>query len=171
MGGIDDADAVQISDFWFDKPTSQFIANVAMSDGSIQRASGLAIVMVSIPVPTRRLMPGELISKSDVTMASLPQGRVGAFAITDEGDLLGMEVKRMLAQGRPIAHQSITAPIVIERGDKVEIKYSNDLMSLTAPGRATNSAALGEQVKVINLISNSSVIGFAKSDRTVEVSP
>ncbi|MGC8000932.1 flagellar basal body P-ring formation chaperone FlgA, partial [Salmonella enterica] len=79
----------------------------------------------SLPVPTRRLMPGDLIGAQDIKTVEMPLSRVGAFTVVDEEKLAGMQVRRMLAQGRPVMTQSVMQPLVVGRGDKVNILYDD----------------------------------------------
>lgn len=161
--------AIVISDYWMDKRTGQFIANLVTNNGSTQRISGAATLTIPVPVPTRRVMPDEILSNADLQIISLPYRRVGAFAVTDLKDLTGMQVKRVLALGRPVMIQSVTPPIIIDRGDRVSIKFSSGALSLAAPGKAISSAYLNQDVRVVNLVSNKTIIGIARENGVVEV--
>jgi flagella basal body P-ring formation protein FlgA len=88
----------------------------------------------------------------------------------DKNELIGMQSHRLLAQGRPVLENSITPPIVIEKGQKVEILYSDGAMTLTAPGKALDQAYKGKQIKVVNLISNKTLTVIAQNEDIVEIS-
>lgn len=163
------AQAVMLSAFWMDTATGQFVANAVTASGQVQRVSGLALLTVQVPVPNRRLLPGEILTEADLQTISLAHGRVGAFAITDAAKLVGMQVRRVLSQGRPVMVQSVQPPVIIDRGDQVTIRYSDGSLSLAAPGRALASAALGQDVKIVNLVSNTSLVGTATAKGVVEV--
>ena len=49
------------------------------------------------------------------------------------------------------------------------IRFDDGSIVLTAPGRALNDAASGDTVRVVNLVSNLSLVGTAQADGTVEV--
>ena len=161
--------AVMLSAFWMDPATGRFVANAVTAAGQVQRVSGLALLTVEVPVPTRRLLPGEILAPGDLQTISLAHGRVGAFAVTDSEKLVGMQVRRVLSQGRPVMAQSIQPPLIIDRGDQITIRYSDGSLSLAAPGRALASAALGQDVKIVNLVSNTSLVGIATAKGVVEV--
>lgn len=163
------AQALLISDFWIDKKSGQFIANLVIESGETRRITGAAILTVAVPVPARRLMPDEIVTEADITTISLPYRRVGMFAVISKHKLIGMQVKRVLASGRPVMTQSVMAPNIIDRGDRVSIKYKHGAMSLSAPGKAISDAHLDQDVRVVNLISNKTVIGMARADGIVEV--
>ncbi len=162
-------DAVMLSAYWMDPATGQFIANAVGADGAVHRVRGLATVMLQVPIPTRRLMPGDIVADNDLSVVRLPQGRLGAFTVTQRDELVGMQVRRMLAEGRPVMVQSIMQPLVIDRGDLITIHYADGPLKLTAPGRALGDAHRGQEVRIVNLASNTSLAGIAASEGIVEV--
>jgi flagella basal body P-ring formation protein FlgA len=145
------------------------VAEVVRESAAVERISGLALVTVPVPVPARRLMPDEIIGEADLVTISLPMGRLNDFSVTDPADLVGQQVRRMLPEGRPVMVQSVMAPLVIDRGERVRIRFDDGAIVLTAPGRALNDAASGDTVRVVNLVSNLSLVGIAQADGTVEV--
>ena len=82
---------------------------------------------------------------------------------------MGQQVRRMLPEGRPVMVQSVMAPLVIDQGERVRIRFDDGAIVLTAPGRALNDAASGDTVRVVNLVSNVSLVGTAQADGTVEI--
>jgi flagellar basal body P-ring formation protein FlgA len=165
----DRTDALLISDFWYDPASAQYLANITTEEGEVERIAGLALITIPTPVPVRRMSAGEIISEADLQVVDLPHSQVAAFALLDDEKLLGMEVSRVLAQGRPVMEQSVRPPLIIDRGDKVEIRYRNGPMSLSAPGKALNDASKDEELRVVNLISNKTVIALALEEGIVEI--
>ncbi len=161
--------AVMLSAFWMDSNTGQFLANAVTPEGKVTRIAGLATLTVPVPVPLRRLMPGDVVGEADLAIAHLPHGRVGAFAVLDREALVGMEVRRMLAKGRPVMSQSVSPPLVIDRGDKVSIQFTDGALRLSAPGRALGDAHKGQEIKIVNLVSNKSLVGIATGKGIVEI--
>lgn len=162
-------DAVLISAWWIDPGTGRFIANAVTDAGDLRRISGLATLILPAPVPLRRLMPGDIITESDLGTVDLPAARVGAFTITNIEDLIGQQVRSLLPEGRPIMVQAVMQPLVIGRGDLVTIHYSDGALALSAPGRALADAHHGQDVRIVNLVSNAIVAGIASADGTVRV--
>jgi flagella basal body P-ring formation protein FlgA len=155
--------------FWIDPRTGQFLADALLETGETQRVSGVALAVANVPVPVRRLMPDEIVSDADLADLEVPLARLPNFAVTDRGDLVGQEVRRMLAEGRPVMAQSIMAPRAVTRGQRVTISLREGGLALSAPGRALGDAARGEIVKVVNLSTNASVSGTAAASGVVEV--
>lgn len=161
--------AVMLSAFWIDRATSQFRANAVTEAGEVVRIGGLAVPTVSVPVPVRRMLPDEIVAAEDLRMIDLPLARVGAFAQTDAAALVGMQVRRVLAPGRPVMVQSVMQPRIIGRGDRVSIIYVDGQLALSAPGRALDDAHRGEEIRVVNLVSNTMLVAVATGDGVVEV--
>lgn len=156
-----------IKDFWIDKKNGQFIGNLVLA-GSEIRIWGVARLNVSVPVPARRLMPGEIIADSDINVVEMPWQRVNAFAVLKAEDLIGKQVRRMLPQGRPVSVQSVSPPLVITRGQKVTIEFRRGGLYLTAEGKAITDAFSGQEVRVVNLSSNRIIVGIARDDGKVD---
>lgn len=161
--------ALGVAEFWMDPRTGRFLANVISDHGAVQRVSGFMQFLVPMPVPTRRLMPGEVIGPRDITMAQVATGSIGTFAIATAETLPGMEVRRMLEAGRPIMEQSVMKPFAVARGSKVTIAFDHGAMRLSAPGRALADAHVGDHLRVVNLSSNKTITATARADGVVEV--
>ena len=164
-------DAMLLNAFWMESATGQFVADVLRETGEVSRISGLAVVTAVVPVPSRQMMPGEIVTPSDLIDAEFPVRRIGDFAVTDANMLIGKQVRRVLGKGRLVMAQSVMAPVLVERGQRVKIILSDGGLNLIASGRALGEAAQGEQVKVVNLVSNLSVVGVAIADGIVKIEP
>ncbi|MBW4961660.1 flagellar basal body P-ring formation chaperone FlgA [Sulfitobacter sp. CW3] len=162
-------DVVTLAEFWMDVRTGKFLANAVLSNGDIQRIAGLAQITVPVPVPNRRLLPDEIVSEADLAMVRLPMGRIGSYVVTDATEVVGKQVRRILSPGRPIQAQSIIQPLIIGRGDRVEIHFSDGILALSSPGRALSDAHRGQEIRIVNLISNKTVTAVATGDGTVEI--
>ncbi|EPX78036.1 flagellar basal body P-ring formation chaperone FlgA [Salipiger mucosus] len=169
LSGQEDAEAVVINDWWMDPASGKFLANVVLEEGSITRVSGVAIVAVEVPVPARRLSAGAIIAENDLETRSLPAGRVGSYAVLEADDLVGMQVQRVLMRGRAVQEQSISPPIIIQRGEIVTISYQNEGLDLSAKGKALAAGFKGQDVRVVNLVSNKTLVGVASKEGIVEV--
>ncbi len=166
-GGI--KEAMMISAFWMDTHTGQFVANAVTEDGGVRRVGGLALLGLEVPVPSRRILPDEIITKQDIIVDRLPYARVGAYAVVDINELVGKQVKRILTKGRPIMMQSIMKQRIIDKGDLIEIRYSKGPLKVTAPGRALSSASHGQDIKIVNLVGNKTLVGIAAAEGLVDI--
>lgn len=157
-----------IREFWIDHSTGQFIANLVEPTGQVSRISGLALLTLPVPVTKRRILPDEVIQADDIEMTDLPWQRVNVFAVLDPKDLIGMQAKRLIAQGRPVQLQSVTPPIVVSRGQEVDIELRHGALHLVTKGKAIGDAYLGQEVRVVNLSSNKTITAIARADGVVE---
>lgn len=157
-----------IREFWIDRDTGQFIANVVTDLGEVRRVWGMATLTQPVPVPVRRIMPETIVQPEDVEMVEMPWARVNAFAVTELDGLVGMQVRRMLTPGRPVQLQSVQPPVIISRGERVTIQLSYGGLELSAEGKAISDAHLGQEVRVVNLSSNKTIVGVARADGLVE---
>lgn len=162
-------EAMVISAFWMDISTGQFVANAVTQDGGVRRVGGLALLGLEVPVPNRRMLPDEIITKQDITVERLPYARVGSYAVIETKSLIGKQVKRILSKGRPIMTQSIMEQRIIGRGDLIKIRYSDGLLKVTAPGRALSDASRGQDIKIVNLVGNKTLIGIASAEGLVDI--
>ena len=162
-------EAAMLAEFWMDPGTGQFLANAVTDAGEVRRISGRAIVTVAVPVPTRKLLPGAVLSEADLRFEDMPMGRVAGYSVLDPADLIGKEVRRVLTPGRPVQAQSVREPLVVARGGRVEIRLSDGALGLKAPGRALEDAHRGQEVRIVNLVSNTSLTAIATAPGVVEV--
>ncbi|MGV6810882.1 MAG: flagellar basal body P-ring formation chaperone FlgA [Brevirhabdus sp.] len=158
-----------IREFWLDPKSGKFIANVVTEMGDVRRVWGAAILTVSIPVPIRRLEPGDIVSGADLQSLEMPWARLSSFAATQMEDLVGMQVRRALVPGRAVARKSVMPPSVVSRGQKVMIELSQGSLRLSVMGRALSDAYLGQEIRVVNLSSNKTIVAVAIADGRVEV--
>ncbi|WP_299877653.1 flagellar basal body P-ring formation chaperone FlgA [uncultured Sulfitobacter sp.] len=166
-GSIQNGDFIQ--EFWMDPKTGQFIANVMTEYGVPQRVWGVAVVTIEVPVPTRQILPDEIIQVSDITTVEMPLQRLGTFAVRAKDDVIGKQVRRMLSVGRPVPRQSVIPPKLVTRGEKVKIVLNQGGLRLTAKGRALADAHLDQEIRVVNLSSNKTISAIARSHGVVEV--
>ncbi|MCE0503894.1 MULTISPECIES: flagellar basal body P-ring formation chaperone FlgA [unclassified Roseivivax] len=162
-------EAMLLSAFWIDRKSGQFLANALTEGGEEVRLGGYAIATVPVAVPVRQILPGEILTEADLRVISLPRARVGSFALTDRDKLIGMEVRSLLTTGRAVMAQAVQEPLVIRRGQSVAIRLNDGRLVLSAPGRALRDAHAGEEIKVVNTVSNTTVTGYATKNGDVEI--
>ena len=153
----------------YDRAASSFIATVQLSDGSTARTQGRVSAVVDLLVPNRAIAPGEITRAEDFSIRTLPAQSYGRFVLSHPDQIIGREVRRVLAEGRPVQAQSLQEPRLIKRGDRVELLYTRGALSLSAPARALDDAAEGEALRVQNLNSNRTVNAVAKGEGQVMV--
>ena len=152
-----------------DPRSGKFGAERGVYTGGVQAFGRLALVPGPVPGPVPRLLPYDTIREVALAIMRLPVGRIGAYVITDAEEVIGKQVRRVLTPGRPIQTQSIIHPLVINRGERVDIYFSDGLLALSSPGRALDDAHEGQEIRIVNLVSNKTVTGIATGEGTVEI--
>jgi flagella basal body P-ring formation protein FlgA len=122
-----------------------------------------------VPVLTRVVNKGEVLTSGDIGMARVNFDRVPEGALVDPNIAVGRESTRTLNRGEVLRGDTLVVPAVIKSGDKVVIRYFSGFLEATATGVAMESAPAGAPIKVRNDISKKVVSGKAKEDGIVEV--
>jgi flagella basal body P-ring formation protein FlgA len=159
-----------IRHFAYDPPTGRVRALVE-SSGRVHELAGTAVVEIDVPVPTRRILPGEILSQGDLTTVTMPADRLPAGAAASLDGLIGMSARRPLPPGRLIQSSSVGAPIVVTRQEPVTLVFEQGGLYLAAQVRALEDGGVGDRVRVMNPSSNAVVTGTVTAPGTVSVSP
>lgn len=157
-----------VRDLAYDPRGGQVRALVS-SGGRIVELKGKADITVDVPVPTRRILPGEVISEGDLTTLPMPMERLGDTVATSRDALIGLASRRALPPGRLIQTASVGAPVVVQRNKPVSLVYEDGPLLLAARGRALQDGGVGDTVRVMNVASSIVVTGTITGPQTVTV--
>ncbi|MCX5865304.1 MAG: flagellar basal body P-ring formation chaperone FlgA, partial [Deltaproteobacteria bacterium] len=91
-----------------------------------------------------------------------------AGLIQDPKQAIGQKLKVSLPAGAILYAQSIDAPPLVNRGERVTIMAKSQAIQITAHGEARNSGALGEMIRVKNLTSRREIQARVLSPGVVE---
>ncbi|MCL2876209.1 MAG: flagellar basal body P-ring formation protein FlgA [Betaproteobacteria bacterium] len=121
-------------------------------------------------VAARPLPAGQILGPSDFEhrrgdIAALPND-----VLADASHATGRPTRQALAQGTPLQTRMLRIPEAVRQGNKVTVFSQGKAFRVSNTGRALNSAAPGETVRV-RLPNNQVVSGTALHDGTVEVNP
>lgn len=117
-------------------------------------------------VATHTIRSQAILTARDVEL--IEQNIVGAYISADE--VIGMEARVVLYAGRPIRMDDIGPPAVIERNQIVTLYYTTGTLMIAADARALGRAGVGDRLRVMNLMSRSTVTGWVQQDGSVSVS-
>ncbi|HSK39060.1 MAG TPA: flagellar basal body P-ring formation chaperone FlgA [Arenibaculum sp.] len=152
-------------------PASGQVRSLVLSGGRLYELTASTSVEIDVPVPVRRIPPGEILSEGDLTTVPMPLARMPASAIGSKDLLVGMASRRLLAPGRLIHARSVGAPVVVERNKPVTLVFEQDGLYLAAQGRALQDGGVGDEVRVMNPSSHAVVNGMVTGPQTVSVAP
>ena len=140
-----------------DKPIKRQIVN-----GKIER-------IIKIPVLSTTLQNGDVIRKADISWLSLPSYKIQQNYILSEDQLIGLTPRRMAVAGEPLRFSQIIEPLMVSRGDKVTITYSDGSIQLVSEGKALQNGARGDTVRVANYSSNRTIDAVVIASGNVSV--
>ena len=120
-----------------------------------------------IVVAARTLPARSLIVAEDLELRALDV----PGAITDMGQIVGMETRVALYAGRPIRPGDVGFPAVVERNAIVMLVLQSGSMRITTEGRALDRAGPGDVIRVMNLASRTTVTATIGIDGAAYVTP
>jgi flagella basal body P-ring formation protein FlgA len=167
---------IGVSGLKYDFSSGEFRATVFAPAGSASPAarrevSGRIFPVTQVPVLKGAMQQGDVISAEDIEYIDLRAAELGANVITDAKKIIGMSPRRGLAGFRPVTPSDIVPPVVVKKGEMVTMLFRSDMISLTAQGKALESGAAGEVVKVVNKSSGQSVEAVVTGLREVTIAP
>ena len=91
----------------------------------------------------------------------------GALTFPDEA--IGLEARVALYAGRPIRPDDLGPPSIIERNQIVSLVYAAGGLAIQTEGRALARGGVGDAIRVMNLVSRTTVNGLITHDGSVQV--
>ncbi len=151
MGATTEVDVTQLE---FDGGTGRFTALVGVVADSAPaaqlRLSGRVVEMAELPVPRRRMMPGDVIEKSDLEWVRLRAAQAKGEVVQAMRDAVGLALRHAVQPGQPILLADLGKPVVVQKGTPMLLALDTPGIQLTAQGLAMEPAGVGERVHVVN---------------------
>lgn len=126
-------------------------------------------VWTDIVVTAQALKRGSLLSKADLRLqrVNLAETRNGTLYNAEEA--IGMELRRTLAAATPLRIRDLDEPMVIKRGDRVQIAARLGGLRVIMPGTALANGRIGQQIAISNDRSDRKVRAKVIAEGQVEV--
>jgi flagella basal body P-ring formation protein FlgA len=164
---------MKLESMTFDQVQGRFSAVlVAPADGTEQTrtpVTGRATALIEVPVLTRKVKPGEIITAADIGYAEVRVNRTAGEVLRDMGDLVGQTPRRALTANAPIRASDLQQPQVVGKGTLVTIVLQSRAMMLTAQGKALEGGGEGDVIRVVNTMSNRTIEGTVTGPGQVSV--
>jgi flagella basal body P-ring formation protein FlgA len=109
---------------------------------------------------TKRLQRHALIEEADVSAVRHNITMLDSGALMKPQDAIGKRLRTSLRPGAILYAHLLESPPMVQRGDLVTIIAESNVIRVTVPGEARNAGALGDLVRVKNLMSRKEI--FAK---------
>lgn len=127
---------------------------------SVPLSAGADTVLASRTIKSKSIIVAEdlVVQKNDAPNA-----------LSKLSDVVGLEARVMIYQGRPISPADVGPAAIIERNQIVTLIFLRGGLVIETEARALGRAAPGEIVKVMNLSSRTTVSGTADARGNVVV--
>ncbi|MES2983708.1 MAG: flagellar basal body P-ring formation chaperone FlgA [Pseudomonadota bacterium] len=135
----------------------------------VKPISGVYGALFDVPVLTRQLGRTDIIEASDLSTRTISERLLRKDTVTDPKSILGQSPRAMISANRPIRLTEISQPIVIKKGQPVQMTYTSPYMSIKTTGVALEDGSKGALIRVKNDKSEKAVSGQVQSAGHVEV--
>ena len=116
---------------------------------------------------TRALMPGDVIRSDDVVAHPVP--RPLPQALFSDRNIVGQQIKRRVQADRPLTEPDVGPRIAVLASTPVTVLWSSGSLRMEMQGRAEESGALGDEIRVLNTQSGQTIRGVVTGDGMTEV--
>lgn len=117
---------------------------------SVRPVAGSYTALVDVPVVTRQLTKMDVIEEKDITLKATPEKLLRKDTVLDPKQLVGLSPRNGISANRPIHANEISAPILIKRGDIVEMGYNTPYISIKTTGIALEDGVKGGPIRIKN---------------------
>ena len=114
------------------------------------RLSGRVQPMIEIPVATRHMLAGDVITPEDIHVARLRASGVRADVAQWPAQAIGMALRHNVAAGSPMPLADLGHPVLVRKNSAVMMLLDAPGLSLTAQGIAAEDGGRGELIRVLN---------------------
>lgn len=167
------APTFEIDDLDYDPTNGWFKASViAPSSASpIYRGtlSGRLYATSNIPVLKDSIRNGHVITRADLDFITVRSNLLNHDTALSADDLIGMTPRTVIIAGKPVGTNNLTAPQIIDRGQYVTMVFKKGPLQLTAKGKALDSGAKGDMIRVVNIASANTIEATVTDFREVSV--
>ena len=154
MGAATEVDVTQLE---YDGGTGRFTALLGvMADNAPAaqlRLSGRVLEMTELPVPRRRMAPGDVVEKNDLEWVRVRAAQARGEVVRAMREVVGQALRRSVSPGQPIQLADLGRPVVVQKGMAMLLALDTAGIQLTAQGVAMEPAGIGERVHVVNPVS------------------
>ncbi len=144
----------EVSQLEYDAGSGRFSAILSvLVDGMAPvntRLTGQADDTIELPVPTMRLSTGTVLRPEDVHFARIHTSLVHGEVVRTLDRAIGMQLRRQVAPGQPLATADLALPTMVQRGATVQMGLQSPGLSLVGQGIAMDAGATGERIRVLN---------------------
>jgi flagella basal body P-ring formation protein FlgA len=167
------SERAEIVDLKYNPQRDYFQADVVApsADNPLKKISvtGQIKRMIKVPVLRNTLQNGDIIGANDINFIDVEEQTLQHDVILHANDMVGLTPRRIAYAGKLILQGTLGKPQLVTRGDAVNITFREGPLVLTAKGKALQSGAKGDLVRVTNTNSSRTVDAFITGENQVAV--
>ena len=122
-----------------------------------------------VVVATQALARGRVIARGDLVLVERDRADAPADAVRDPESVVGLRTRRSIGGDRILRSSDFESVPVVERGDRVTIVLQHGPLVIQTLGKAQETGAAGEWIRVVNLDSKREVSGRIDPEGRVHV--
>ncbi len=122
-----------------------------------------------VPVARRSFPAGHQIQSGDLMLKPMPEEKIDPGFILDIEDAVGLEVRGAMREDRPVLHSSLGAPILVRRGDLVEVRVVGGGLTVTTNAKSLGDGSESELIEVETIQQRKRLVARIVSVGTVEI--
>jgi flagella basal body P-ring formation protein FlgA len=131
--------------------------------------AGLVISTIQVPTLNHPMMPGDIISRDDLTWITMPVNQVAGGNLMDVTRMIGSTPRRPLQADMPLRSYDLELPVVVHRNQLVLIVVQQPGLYITAEGKAMDDGGKGTVIPVVNIQSNRTIDAVVTGDGQVGI--
>lgn len=148
------------------------VALVVRVDDQVKRNQTVQVeveALADMVVAARTLERGEVLSASDLSVAKRDLSLARGGYLKEPDEAVGLRVKATMRANTPVRKDNLEKVPVVKSGQLVTILAENDVVRVTASGRAKGAGAPGDVITVQNLSSQKEIAARVVDAATVKV--
>lgn len=148
------------------------LALIVRVDDQVKRNLNVQVeveALAEMVVATRTLERGEVLTPSDLALAHRDLAHVQGRFLKGIDEAVGLRVKSALRANSPVRGDYLERVPIVKSGQVVTILVENEVVKITASGRAKGAGALGDLIMVQNLSSQKDIAARVIDATTVKV--
>lgn len=117
------------------------------ADGSSRAFMVRAQLSAELPVAAAALPAGRVLADDDVV---LERHAVSGSPLAAAEDAVGRVARRSIAAGQVLTARLLDEPLLVRRGETVQIRARRDAVEVVVPGQALDAGRRGQTIRVRN---------------------
>ncbi len=122
-----------------------------------------------VVVPNRSLGRGQRITAADLELKPFPPDKIDPQSVVDIESLIGQEVRGNVRSGRPILNQDVGPPILIHRGDLIEVRVIGGGVNVSTNAKALGDGAESDLIEIETMNPRKRLVARVADHGTVEI--